>query len=75
MLRKWVFAMVLAGALTAIATAQSPPKFLTNDDIVSMVKGGQDVDTVLSAIRTQGTRSALPRSSPRTRRRSSTSGS
>jgi hypothetical protein len=55
MLRKWVFAMVLAGALAAIATAQSPPKFLTNDDIVSMVKAGQDVDTVLSAIQTQGT--------------------
>jgi hypothetical protein len=55
MLKKWVFAMVLAGALAAIATAQSPPKFLTNDDIVSMVKTGQDVDTVLSAIQTQGT--------------------
>jgi hypothetical protein len=55
MLKRWVFAMVLAGALAAIATAQSPPKFLTNDDIVSMVKAGQDVDTVLSAIQTQGT--------------------
>jgi hypothetical protein len=55
MLRKWVFAMVLAGALAAIATAQSPPKFLTNDDIVSMVKVEQNVDTVLSAIQTQGT--------------------
>jgi hypothetical protein len=55
MLKRWVFAMALAGALAAIATAQSPPKFLTNDDIVSMVKAGQDVDTVLSAIQTQGT--------------------
>jgi hypothetical protein len=55
MLKKWVFAMVLAGALAAIATAQSSPKFLTNDDVVSMVKAGQDVDTVLSAIQTQGT--------------------
>jgi len=55
MLKRWVFAMVLAGAPTAIATAQSPPKFLTNDDIVSMVKAGQDVDPVLSAIQTQGT--------------------
>jgi hypothetical protein len=55
MLRKCVFAMVLAGALAAMATAQNPPKFLTNDDIVSMVKAGQDVDTVLSAIQTQGT--------------------
>jgi hypothetical protein len=45
----------LAGALAAIATAQNPSKFLTNDDIVSMVKAGQDVDTVLSAIQTQGT--------------------
>jgi hypothetical protein len=54
-LRKWVFPMVLAGALAAIVTAQGPPKFLANDDIVSMVKAGQDVDTVLSAIQTQGT--------------------
>jgi hypothetical protein len=55
MLRKLVLGMILAGALAAIATAQNPPKFLTNDDIVSMVKAGQDVDTVLSAIQTQGT--------------------
>jgi len=54
-LRKWVFAMVLAGALAAVVTAQSLPKFLTNDDIVSMVKAGQDVDTVLNAIQTEGT--------------------
>jgi hypothetical protein len=55
MLRKWVLATILAGALAATGTAQSAPKFLTNDDIVSMVKAGQDVDTVLSTIQTQGT--------------------
>jgi hypothetical protein len=52
---KWVCATILAGALAAIAAAQSPPKFLTNDDVVSMLKAGQEVDTVLSAIHTQGT--------------------
>jgi hypothetical protein len=55
MLRKWVLATIFAGALAAMGTAQSAPKFLTNDDVVSMVKVGQDVDTVLSAIQTQGT--------------------
>jgi hypothetical protein len=55
MLRKWVFAAILAAASAAIGTAQSALKFLTNDDVVSMVKAGQDVDTVLSAIQTQGT--------------------
>jgi hypothetical protein len=55
MFKKWVLATILAGALAAIGTAQSAPKFLTNDDIVSMVKAGQDADTVLSAIQTQGT--------------------
>jgi hypothetical protein len=55
MLRKWVFAMILAGALAAMGAAQGAPKFLTNDDIVSMVKAGQDESTVLSAIQTQGT--------------------
>src|ERR1700676_2753858 len=55
MLRKWVLAAILAGALAPIGTAQGAPKFLTNDDVVSMVKAGQDVDTVLSAIQTQGT--------------------
>jgi len=55
MLRKWVFAMILGGALAAMGAAQSAPKFLTNDDIVSMVKAGQDESTVLSAMRTQGT--------------------
>jgi hypothetical protein len=55
MLRKWVFAIILAGVLAATAAAQGAPKFLTNDDVVSMVKAGQDVDTVLSTIQTQGT--------------------
>ena len=52
MFRKWVFAMILAGALEAMGAAQDPPRFLTNDDIVSMVKAGQDEITVLSAIQT-----------------------
>src|ERR1700720_4651974 len=55
MLRKWVLATILAGALAAVGAAQSAPKFLTNDDVVSMVKAGQDVDTIVSAIQTQGT--------------------
>jgi hypothetical protein len=55
MFRKWVFAMILAGALEAMGAAQDPPRFLTNDDIVSMVKAGQDESTVLSAIQTHGT--------------------
>jgi hypothetical protein len=55
MLRRWVLATILTGALTAIGAAQSAPKFLTNDDVVSMVKGGQDTDTILGAIQTQGT--------------------
>jgi regulator of protease activity HflC (stomatin/prohibitin superfamily) len=55
MSRKWVLATILAGALAAIVTAQSAPKFLTNDDVVSMVKAGQDVDTIVSAIQNQGT--------------------
>src|SRR5580704_7239183 len=55
MLRRWVLATILTGALAAIGAAQSAPKFLTNDDVVSMVKGGQDADTILVAIQTQGT--------------------
>jgi hypothetical protein len=55
MFRKWVFAVILAGALAAIGAAQSAPKFLTNDDVVSMVKAGQDQDTIVGAIQTQGT--------------------
>ncbi len=55
MLRKWMLATILAGVSAAIGAAQSAPKFLTNDDVVSMVKGGQDADTVVSAIHTQGT--------------------
>jgi hypothetical protein len=55
MLRKCVFAMILAGALAAMGAAQGAPKFLTNDDILSMVRAGQDESTVLSAIQTQGT--------------------
>jgi hypothetical protein len=55
MLRKWVLATILAGTWAAMATAQSAPKFLTNDDVVSMVKAGHDVDTILTAIQTQGT--------------------
>lgn len=55
MLRKWVLATILAGALAAVGAAQSAPKFLTNDDVVSMVKAGQDSDTIVSAIQTQGT--------------------
>jgi hypothetical protein len=54
-MRKWVFAMILAGALAAMGAAQGAPKFLTNDDIVSMANAGQDESTVLSAIQTQGT--------------------
>jgi hypothetical protein len=54
-LREWVLALILAGALAAMRAAQGAPKFLTNDDIVSMVKAGQDESTVLSAIQTQGT--------------------
>jgi hypothetical protein len=55
MLRKWVLTTILAAALAAIGTAQSAPKFLTNDDVVSMVRAGQDVDTILGTIQTQGT--------------------
>jgi hypothetical protein len=55
MLRKWVFTTILAGALAAMGAAQSAPKFLTNDDVVTMVKAGQDESTVLGAIQTQGT--------------------
>ncbi len=55
MLRRWVFAVILAGGLAATGTAQSAPKFLTNDDVVSMVKAGQDETAILSAIQTQGT--------------------
>ena len=55
MLRKWVLATILAGALAVIVTAQGAPKFLSNDDVVSMVKAGQDVDTMVSAIQSQGT--------------------
>jgi endonuclease III-like uncharacterized protein len=55
MLREWVLALILVGALAAMGVAQGAPKFLTNDDIVSMVKAGQDESTVLSAIQTQGT--------------------
>ena len=55
MLRKWVFAVILGGALAAIGAAQGAPKFLTNDDVVSMVKAGQDQDTIVGAIQTQGT--------------------
>jgi hypothetical protein len=55
MLRKSVFAILLAGAMAAMVAAQGAPKFLTNDDIVSMVKAGQAESTVLSAIQTQGT--------------------
>jgi hypothetical protein len=55
MFREWVLALILAGALAAMGAAQGAPKFLTNDDIVSMVKAGQDESTVLSTIQTQGT--------------------
>jgi len=55
MLRKWVFATILAGALAAIGAAQGVPRFLTNDDVISMVKAGQDQDSIVSAIQTQGT--------------------
>ena len=55
MLGKWVLATILAGALAAVGAAQSAPKFLTNDDVVSMVKAGQDADTIVGAIQSQGT--------------------
>jgi hypothetical protein len=55
MLRKWVLATILTGALAAIGAAQSAPKFLTNDDVVAMMKAGQDADTIVGAIQTQGT--------------------
>jgi hypothetical protein len=55
MFRKWVFAVILAGALAEMGAAQGAPKFLTNDDVVSMVKAGQDQDTIVGAIQTQGT--------------------
>lgn len=53
MWRKWVATALLAGALAAIGAAQA--KFLTNDDIVSMVKAGQADDAILTAIQNQGT--------------------
>lgn len=55
MRRKWVLASILAAAFAAIAAAQSAPRFLTNDDIVAMVKGGQGEDAILNAIQSQGT--------------------
>jgi|SRR5579872_5787902 len=55
MLRKWVLAAILAGALAAVGAAQSAPKFLTNDDVVSMVKAGQDADAIVGTIQSQGT--------------------
>lgn len=53
MWRKWLAAAILAGAMAAIGAAQA--KFLTNDDIVSMVKGGQSDDAILTAIQGNGT--------------------
>jgi hypothetical protein len=55
MFRKWVLAMIFAGASAVALAAQGAPKFLTNDDVVSMVKAGQDQDAIVSAIQTQGT--------------------
>lgn len=55
MLRKWVLAAILAGVLAAIGAAQGAPKFLTNDDVVSMVKAGQDADAILGALKSEGT--------------------
>lgn len=53
MWRKWIATAILMGALAAIGAAQA--KFLTDDDIVSMVKAGQADDTILTAIQNQGT--------------------
>ncbi len=55
MLKKLALATVLAGAMAALAAAQGPLKFLTNDDIVAMVKAGQDENKVVSEIQTRGT--------------------
>jgi hypothetical protein len=55
MLKKWVLAAILSAAVVAIANAQGAAKFLTNDDVVSMVKGGQSEDSILNAIQNQGT--------------------
>lgn len=53
MWRKWLVAVVLAGVLAGVGAAQA--KFLTNDDIVAMVKAGQTDDAVLTAIQGNGT--------------------
>lgn len=54
MWRKLIFATVLAAFCAAIGAGQGA-KFLTNDDIVTMVKGAQGEDAILNAIQTQGT--------------------
>jgi hypothetical protein len=55
LLKRWVLATILAGTLAALGAAQDPPKFLTNDDVVSMVKAGQEEGTILNAVQNQGT--------------------
>jgi|GEM_PF-773487 len=55
MWRKLILATVLAAFCAAIGAAQGAPKFLTNEDIVAMVKGAQSEDAILNAIQTQGT--------------------
>jgi hypothetical protein len=55
MWRKLILATVLAAFCAAIAAAQGAAKFLTNDDVVAMVKDAQSEDSILNAIQTQGT--------------------
>ena len=55
MLRKWILTILLGAALAPMAATQSAAKFLTNDDVVAMVKAGPDEATILNAIQTQGT--------------------
>lgn len=60
MLSRQVLGAILAVGLAAaglatVAAAQDTTKFLTNDDIVAMVKAGQSTDAILNAIQTRGT--------------------
>jgi hypothetical protein len=63
MLKRGVIASILAGTIVGlivgllggIAAAQNPAKFLTNDDVIAMVKGGQSADAILDAFQKQGT--------------------
>jgi len=54
-LRGWVFAVILAWVMAGLAAGQNPAKFLTNDDVMAMVKAGQSADAILNAFQNHGT--------------------